>query len=287
MRQVAIIADSVACVPPDVAEKYDILNAPFHISMDGQSYLETEIDKEQLYTRLRGKENLPTTSPASPGETLELYRKAGQRAAAVLYIVMTSGFSQAFNSATQAKKLASEQLPDLAIEVFDSLSVGGAEMLIAIEAAKAASEGKSLAEVTQIANRIKQRVVSFALRPSLFHFDRSGRVGSAKDWAKSQLPTVTVLETSVASKGATKPILRERKLSKAIATTLDIVAARSQGKKLHFGITHTNAPDKAEGLKREVLSRFNQVELYIREYSPVAVVINGEGMVEFGFYAED
>lgn len=30
MKEVAIIADSVATVPPEVAQKYDILEAPFH-----------------------------------------------------------------------------------------------------------------------------------------------------------------------------------------------------------------------------------------------------------------
>lgn len=63
MKEVAIIADSVATVPPEVAREYDILMAPFHIKMDGKDYLETEIDRNQLYSRLRGKENLATTSP--------------------------------------------------------------------------------------------------------------------------------------------------------------------------------------------------------------------------------
>jgi fatty acid-binding protein DegV len=63
VKEVAIIANGVATVPLEVAREYDSFVAPFHIKMDGKDYLETEIDRNQLYSRLRGKENLPTTSP--------------------------------------------------------------------------------------------------------------------------------------------------------------------------------------------------------------------------------
>jgi DegV family protein with EDD domain len=286
MRRVTIVTDGVATVPEEVAREYGILIAPFHVNMDDKDYLETEIDRDELYTRLRSRENLPTTSPPSPGEFLELCKQAGKETPAVLIIVITSGFSQAYNSALNAKSLAAKQLPDTAVEVFDSLTVVGGQMLVTIGAAKAAQEGKSLTEVIEAADSIRQRVTSLALRESLFHFDRSGRVGKAKDWAKSELPTATVLETSAASGGMTKPILRERTLTKAIDATLDLVDERSSGKPLHVAITHTNAPDKAEMLRKKLVSRFNPVELYLNECSLVAAAINGEGLVEFGCYAE-
>ena len=94
MKEVAVIADSVATIPPEIAQKYDIAAVPFHIVMDGTDYLEPEIDKEQLYSRIRSKENLPTTSPPSPGEFLESFRKASQQAKAILVVTLTSGYSQ-------------------------------------------------------------------------------------------------------------------------------------------------------------------------------------------------
>jgi len=288
MEKVAIITDSVAMIPPQVAEKYGISVVPSHVVMDGKDYLETEIDREQVYARLRSKQNLPTTSAASPGEILEFYRRASQRAKAILFISLSSGLSAIYSSATDAKKLAQEQLPGTEIEVLDSLTVAGAQMLIAIEAAKAANEGKSLPEVTEIATKIKPLVASFALRESLFHFDRTGRIVGAKDWAKAAIPTVTVLEISAASGGVNKPLLRERSVTKAVEATLDLIEERTKGRRLHAAVTHTNRPDKAEGLKKKLLSRFNLAEeVYIGEAMPFVGVVNGEGMWEVGFYAED
>jgi DegV family protein with EDD domain len=288
MKKVAIITDSVATLPPQIAEKYGISVVLSHVVMDGKDYIETEIDKEQLYARLRGKKNLPTTSSASPGEVLESFKRASQQAKAILFISLTSGLSAIYSSATDAKKLAQEQLPDTTIEVVDSLTVASAEALIVIEAAKAANEGKSLSQVTAIANNIKQRVSQLALRESLFHFDRSGRTGTAKDWAKATIPTATVLEIDAASGGVSKPVLRERSLTKAVEATLNLVEERSQGGRLHAVISHTNVPDKAEGLKKKLLARFNLAEeVYIGECLPFVATVNGEGLVDIGFYAED
>lgn len=66
MKEVAIIVDSIATIPPEIIEKYDITVLPFHIAMDGKDYLDTTIDKGQLYSRLMSK-NLPTVAPPSPG----------------------------------------------------------------------------------------------------------------------------------------------------------------------------------------------------------------------------
>jgi len=289
MKQVAVIADSVATIPPEVAQKYDISVVPCHIIMDGKDYLDTTIDKEQLFARLRTKENLPTTAAASPGEFLESFRRASQRAKAILVITLTSAYSQSYNSALNAKKLAQEQLPNTTIEVLHSLTVVGAEMLITIEAAKAASEGKSLAEVIEVANKIKQRVSELALRPSLFHFvEHYGRAQKAKSWAKSAISAVTVLETDAATSGAGKPVLRDRKPAKAVEATLDLIEERTKGKRLHAAITHVNVPDEAERLKKKLLSRFDLAdEIYVCEMPPIGAVLNGEGIVEVGFYAED
>jgi DegV family protein with EDD domain len=288
MEKVAIIVDSVATIPPQIAEKYGISVVLSHVVMDGKDYIETEIDKEQLYARLRGKENLPTTSAASPGEVLESFKRASQWAKAILFISLSSHLSAIYSSGLRAKELAQEQLPDITIEVLDSLTVAGGEALVAIEAAKAANKGKSLSEVTEVTNKIKQRVSQLALRESLFHFDRSGRTGTAKDWAKSAIPTATVLEIDSASGGVSKPVLRDRTLAKATEEMLDLIEEMTKGKRLHAVISHTNRPDKAEGLKKKLLSRFNLAEdVYVGECLPFTFTVNGEGMVDIGFYSED
>jgi len=102
MSKVAVMTDSVASVPHELAQKHDILVIPFHIIMDGKSYLETKLDMDQLYARLKERENLPTTSAPSVGEFLEAYQELSRRAEAILHISMTSSFTMAYGAAIEA-----------------------------------------------------------------------------------------------------------------------------------------------------------------------------------------
>ena len=45
MKKVAIMTDSIASIPRGIAKEYGIKITPFHVIMDGKSYIETEIDK--------------------------------------------------------------------------------------------------------------------------------------------------------------------------------------------------------------------------------------------------
>jgi len=66
---------------------------------------------------------------------------------------------------------------------------------------------------------------------------------------------------------------------------IDITRERAGNKKLHVAIVHANVPDQAEQLKQMVVSQLHCNELYVSEASPATAVHNGEGLIEFGFYA--
>ena len=73
MENVVIMTDSITCISQKLAEEYGIAVIPFHAVIDGKDYLDTEVDMEKLYARLRNKENLPITSAPSVGEFLQFY----------------------------------------------------------------------------------------------------------------------------------------------------------------------------------------------------------------------
>lgn len=285
MKEVAIITDSICALPPEVAKKYDILVLPFHIAMDGKDYLDTTIDKKQLYSRLTSKV-LPTVSPPSPGKMAEAFRQLSQRTKAILYITMTSGFSGEPKTAMETKGKAEKELPGIAIEVIDSLTVTCAEALITIEAAKAASQGKSFPEVVDIARQMVKRVTSLTVRDSLYYFDKSGRLGKERPLAGSPIPLAPVLEIDAPTGGVTQAVSKHRTVAKAVENMLEIMKRRSANKKLHVMVGHIYKPDTAEKLKEKVLSEFQPVEFYLTEVASVAAIINGP-YVDLGFFAED
>ena len=285
MKEVAIIADSIAKMPPEISEKYDITVLPFHIAMGGEDYLDTTIDKELLYSQLVSKD-LPTVSPPSPGEISEAFRQVSQRAKAILYVTMTSRFSGEYERAIGVKNSIEKELPGVAIEVIDSLTVTCAEALITIEAAKAASQGKNFPEVVEIARQMVKRVTALTVRDSLYYFDKSGRLGKERPLAGSPIPLAPVLEIDAATGGVTQAVSKHRTVAKAVENMLEIMKKRSANKKLHVMVGHLYKPDTAETLKERVLSEFQPAEFYFTEVAPVAAIINGP-YIDLGFFTEE
>jgi len=285
MKEVAIIADSIAKMPPEILEKYDITVLPFHIAMGGEDYLDTTIDKELLYSQIMSKE-LPTVSPPSPGKMSEAFRQVSQRAKAILYVTMTSRFSGEYERAIGVKDSIEKELPGIAIEVIDSLTITCAEALITLEAAKAASQGKNFPEVIEIARQMVKRVTALSVRDSLYYFDKSGRLGKERPLAGSPIPLAPVLEIDASTGGVTQAVSKHRTVAKAVDSMLEIMKRKSANKKLHVMIGHLYKPDTAEVLKEKVLSEFQPAEFYLTEVAPVAAIINGP-YVDLGFFTED
>jgi DegV family protein with EDD domain len=285
MKEVAIIADSIAKMPPEILERYDITILPFHIAMGGQDYLDTTIDTGQLYSQLVSK-NLPTVAPPSPGEMAEAFRRLSQRVKSILYVTMTSRFSGEYERAIGVRKSLEKELAGVAIEVIDSLTITCAEALVTLEAAKAAAQGKSLPEVVEVARQTVKRVTALSVRDSLFYFDKSGRMGKERPLAGSPVPLAPVMEIDAATGGVTQAVSKHRTVAKAAENMLEIMKKRSANQKLHVMVGHLYKPDTAEALKEKVLSEFQPAEFYLTEVAPVAAVMNGP-YLDLSFFTED
>jgi len=90
-----------------------------------------------------------------------------------------------FNSATEAKQIAAEELPQLAINVIDSRTAGGAQGFVALAAARAAASGKDLTEVTRVAKLMIPRVNMIAVLDTLYYLARAGCIPRIAAWAGS------------------------------------------------------------------------------------------------------
>jgi DegV family protein with EDD domain len=289
MRKVVVMTDTVSSVPLEMQKEYGIGVIPFHIIMDGKDYLETEIDINQLYTRLKDKENLPTTSFPSPAEFLQAYQDLSQSAEAILHISIASALSGVYEAALQAKEMAREKLPHTTIEVIDSKTLECSQLLITLEAARAAVQGKKLDEVIQFANDMIPRVTEFSTRDTLFYLDKGGRICEAKSWAEAE-PTNSfraIVEIDASTGGIIKPVARAKTKAQIMDKLVEIVKERVGDKKLRFAIAHANVPGQAEQLKQKILSSFQCEEFHVLETPPVTAVHNGEGLIQFGFYTSD
>jgi len=260
---------------------------PLHIIMDGISYLETEVDKARLYARLRQRENLPTTSSPTAAQYLEAYRELSQKAEAILHICYTSWIGMGYKEAMHAKKIATDELPKTNIEVIDTRTAHGAQLLCVLEAARAAAEGKSLPELVDIANKLIPRLNLLYVLDTVYYLGKGGRMGKVSAWTESALATKSILELDASTEGVMTPLTRTRTQTKAIEKVLELVKERNRGRKLRAVVSHDDAPEQAERLKQQLLSQVPVSELHITGISLITVIHDGPGALRLGWFSED
>lgn len=287
MKKVGIVTDSTACIPKDLVAQYDISIVPLMIVFEGKSYRDgIDMSPGEVYRIMRRRENLPTTSTPSAGDFLDAYRQLSEQVESILCITLTSLQSQIYDTALVAKETAKEDLPNTVIEVIDSRAVGGALGLIVLEAARAASHGADLSQVTEVVHDMMPRVNFFAMLDTLFYLARTGRTGRAAAWAGTLLKIKPIVEHSTAT-GVTMPVARPRTKAKAVKLLIDIMSERVGNSPVHVIAHHADELEDGEKLKTDIASRFNCIELHLTEFTPGMGVHAGPGVLAIAFYTEN
>jgi fatty acid-binding protein DegV len=71
-----------------------------------------------------------------------------------------------------------------------------------------------------------------------------------------------------------------------LRTILRQVEAEASTGPLHAAVLHADSPDEAQELRDTITERFECVELYVTEFTPVMGAHTGPGLIGVAFYAE-
>lgn len=284
MRRVAIIADSISCIPRDMIEAYGIEVVAPNIYRNGSVYRDwLDITASQAYRLLQKDPDAFTTAAPSPGDLADVYRKVSQTAESLLCITLSSKVSTLYDAAVAAKELVKDELSSTAIEVLDSRTCTGAEGFVVMGAARAASEGKDLAESIGAAKSVRDRVDLLFVLDTVRYACRTGRVPKFASQVGSLLDVKPVLgwrDGAARFKGMT------RSKDKGIDQIVGLMHNRVGGKRVHVAVHHTDSEEEGEKLKERVGKEFDCVELWLTEFSPIMGYATGRGALGLAFYAE-
>ena len=238
------------------------------------------IDPPTFYKRLSHSADIPTTAQASAGEFANLFAEAAHNADGIVGVFISTGLSGTVASALAAQEL----LPDLPIEVVDSRSTSMGQGFVALAAARAAAEGKGLAEVAAAARELVPRVNVLFVVETLEYLHRGGRIGGASRLLGSALRIKPLLHLT---EGRIDALERVRTKRKAVERMLEVMRERVGNAPVHAAVIHANVPEEAVRLQEQVRERFPYAELHLAELSPVIGTHVGPGTVGVAFYAEE
>jgi len=285
MQKVAIVTDSIANLTRELVEQYGIKIVPISICFRGKVYRDwVDITPTEAYELFLQEPERFTTSPASPGRYLEAYHEASKQKKNILCITLSSKLSTGYDMACVAKEQAKTELPQVSIEVLDSQLVTAAQGFVVLAAARAAAEGKGLAEVIKAAEEIRSRATFLILVDTIRYVYRTGRIPKVASQVGSILnikPILTMSSGLVRFAGAVRS--REHGIDRILQMMRDRVGQSA----VHVAVMHAYAPEEAERLKERVSAEFNCAELCLTEFSPVMGYATGTGTLGFAFYSDD
>ncbi len=177
---VAVLTDSTACLPADMAAESGVRVLPLHVLVGRRTMAEgVDIDAAQVAALLRGGRGAETvsTSRPAPGEFVQAYRdlveQSGCDAIASLHL------SSAVSGTVEAARLAADAVRDeVRVEVLDSRVLGMALGYAACAGAQAAAQGAGVEEVIDLAGRRCAASTTLFYVDTLEHLRRGGRVGT-------------------------------------------------------------------------------------------------------------
>ncbi len=284
IRNVAVIADSIGCIPADLVETYGIEIVAPNIYWNGAVYRDwLDISPRQAYELLEKDPGAFSTAAPSPGDMAETYRRVSRRARSLLCITLSSKASTLHDAAVAAKELVKGEMPGTRVEVLDSRTCTGAEGFVVMAAARAASEGKGLEQCLDSARSVRDRVDLLFVLDTVRHAHRTGRIPRLASRVGSMLEVKPVLGWSG---GMARLLGMSRRQEKGIDQIVDLMHARVGASPVHVAVHHTDAREEGERLRDRVRREFRCVELWLTEFSPIMGYSAGRGALGIAFYAE-
>ena len=130
---------------------------------------ESHEDFDKFFKRLMESDTLPVTSQPSPAAYLEYYNKYDED---ILVITLSTGLSGTYNSANLAKDTSGKDN----IWIVDSKTAILGQRILVEHAVKLRDEGKSVQEIAEKLESIKDRVLTFGALDTLKYLKMGGRI---------------------------------------------------------------------------------------------------------------
>ncbi len=285
MPEVAIVTDSCASIPENMLASLNIHWVPYYIHRGSEVLRDlSTIQRDEFYQWLPTARELPTTASPGPGDYLTMYEKIAkdEGTTEIISIHMTSKGSGAYQAAKAAQSIARETLPNLHIEVVDTLNVSMCHGWMVIEAARAALAGKSLNDVIDVVIKLIPITRMLQTADTLKYLYMGGRIGKAKHLVGTLLnikPLISMEDGVIVAFGQARS--RNRIYQMMVEK---VEAAVGYMGKIKIAYVHAAAVEEVEKIKALIEQRLICVETIMTELSPALGVHTGPGTAGLCYY---
>ena len=286
MEKVTVMTDSVACIPRNLAEEYQITVVPAaNIIFDGMNYIDgVTLSATEAYELIKKNPDKFTTSALNPGYFLEEYQKLSQKSESILHITLSSALSANYKTAGLAGEMLQKESPKTTLRILDSRTVASAQGLIVLATARAASQGKNLDEVIAVAEMAMKKTKGLMMLDTLRYVYRTGRMSKLASRIAALLNIKPI--NRMTEEGTVEFVGKVRNREAGYLKLVDLIRAEAGSGSLHFMLTHAAAPEMTERFSQLLRQNFDCRRILVSDYSPVMGYGSGPGAIFVGFHPE-
>lgn len=280
---IKIVTDSTSYIADEYIKKYDIKLVSLNVIINGVSSREVDIENEVFYEEIKNSKEIPKSSQPIPNEMLNTFKEIVKDGDSIVGIFLSSKMSGTYSNANMIKDMILEDYPDAEIHILDSKTNCMQMGFAVIEAARTASEGKSINEVINAANHVINNSRFLFTPETLEYLKKGGRIGGAAALFGNVLqikPILTVVngETSVFKKVRT----RKKAIEEIVKTVLEEIEAKGLG---DIVVHHINCQEDGLKLAKALENKLGK-KVEIQSIGPVIGVHVGPGSIGIAYYTK-
>ena len=272
-QRIAVVTDSTASLPDDLADRHGIHVVPLHVIIDGVSAREgVEVSSATVARALGERRGKVTTSRPTPGEFSEAYAKLLADADGVVSVHVSSKLS----GTLEAAQLGAEGFGDR-IAVVDSASTGMGLGFPALAAAVAASAGADLDAARQAAEQAIPRTSVLFYVDTLEFLRRGGRIGAGEALLGTALAVKPILHVADG-----QVVLKEkvRTAGRALARIEDLSVSAAEDGPVDIAVHHLDAAERAADVVERLRAKLPELQdVHVSEVSAAVGAHVGPGLL--------
>jgi DegV family protein with EDD domain len=272
---VAVVTDSTAYLPAELAETHALTIVPLTVVINGREAREgEEVTPAEAAQALRARRVAVSTSRPNPEQFAQTYRRLlGGGADGVVSVHLSARLSGTVEAAT----IAAGEFGG-SVEVVDARSTGMGLGFPALAADAAATQGKDPAQVRQAALDTIDRTLTLFYVDTLEFLRRGGRITAASallGTALSVKPIMHMVDGGI--------VLRDkvRTASRGLARLADLAVQAAGDHQVDIAVHHLAAAERAEQLADTLAERLGSRlrDRYLTEIGAVVAVHAGPGLI--------
>lgn len=266
MKKTTIVIGQTAPITEELVKKYGFIITPFVIDWPEMDLLEgNNIFEKMRDAEKKGIKTVPKTSQPSIGVCKKIFDDVLKESESVVCITISSQLSGAYNSAVQAKKMLNESNQSK-VFVLDTFSTDVSESLIALRAGELAEEGVSGEEIFKEITEMSPNVHLFGILESPKWLEANGRLNHTLSVILSQMQKIGMRPILSVKDGLVKAAnlkMQAKNTAQALFKQAEEVIKKplEEGKICRVAISHADALEEAEKLKKMFEEKYPQVEV--------------------------